>query len=285
MLLRKFAAMSELTFTLIEESARAVFKLSRDEYALCNYIQVWSAYPKNKRSGWCDRTKSQMASFVGISGRGLMKMLDRLESAGLIERLSQTLFAHRVTVKWFEVVTLAKNTRKGEQSSSFAEVEKENKVPLLGEQSSPFAPEKENKVPPHKENKKELKESGNPKTSFTLKQPVETADEAEEKIMAWVETEFGRNCVRGWYDNAYRKCTVRDVKNMIQTFCKVYLTIGDEGKRQRMERDPLSFFKLTFKGFLKGQYQYENNPADKRPAQNNNGNDAFWQPPSIPYSN
>jgi len=144
--------MADLKFTTIEESARAHFDISRDEYALCNYIQTWSAWPGNRKPGYCDRTKGQMADFIGISSRGIMKMLDRMESAGLVERMSENTFFHRSTQRWFDVVVMAKEVRRGEQSSSLGE----NKVPLRGEQSSSLG---ENKVPPHKElNNKENKE-------------------------------------------------------------------------------------------------------------------------------
>lgn len=78
-------------------------------------------------------------------------MLDRLERIGLVERMSEKRFLHRITTRWFDTVTLAKAERKGEQSSPI----KENKVSPKGEQSSP---EKENKVPPHKDIYKESKD-------------------------------------------------------------------------------------------------------------------------------
>ena len=159
--------MADLTFTTIEEAARKELGISRDEYALCNYVQTWSAHPKNRQPGYCDRTRQQMADFVGITERGLLKMLDRLESLGLIERYSTTKFLHRITQHWFDTVELAKSRRKGEQSSPFIEPEKVNKVhpetgtkfTLEGEQSSPL---KVNKVHPHKEvNNDSNKESHN----------------------------------------------------------------------------------------------------------------------------
>ncbi len=139
--------MADLTFTTIEEPARAALEITRDDYALCNYIQTWSSHPGNKQPGYCDRTRQQMADFIGVTTRGIMKMLDRLERVGLVERLSEKRFLHRITMRWFDTVSLAKAERKGEQSS----------------------PLKENKVPPHKdiykESKdfnKEAKKAGNP---------------------------------------------------------------------------------------------------------------------------
>lgn len=151
-----FIPMADLTFTTIEEAARKELGISRDEYALCNYVQTWSAHPKNRQPGYCDRTRQQMAEFVGITERGLLKMLDKMESLGLVERYSPTKFLHRITQHWFETVELAKSRRKGEQSSPFGDGGKVNKVhpetgtkfTLEGEESSPLDV---NKVHPHKE--------------------------------------------------------------------------------------------------------------------------------------
>jgi hypothetical protein len=93
------------------------------------------------------------------------------------------------------------------------------------------------------------------------KQKIETVDDAEAEILSWVLTETGKESVRNWYSNAARACTMQDVKDMIQDFCRVYSTIGDEGKRQRFIKEPLQFFKFTFKGFLKRQPGFERKPG------------------------
>jgi len=127
--------MADLTFTTIEESARHSLNISRDEYAACNYIQTWAAFPSNNTPGVCNRTRGQMAAFIGISERGLQKMLSRLEGLDLIKRTSQSQFLYRITEKWFDVVVSAKAERTGEQSSR----------------------QGVNKVHPHKELNKEVK--------------------------------------------------------------------------------------------------------------------------------
>ncbi len=141
--------MADLTFTTIEESARHFLNISRDEYAACNYVQTWAAYPSSKTPGFCNRTRGQMAAFIGISERGMQKMLSRLEGMDLIKRASQSQFLYRITEKWFEVVVAAKDQRTGEQSSR----QGVNKVPAWGEQSSRQGG---NKVPTHKELNKEV---------------------------------------------------------------------------------------------------------------------------------
>jgi len=90
---------------------------------------------------------------------------------------------------------------------------------------------------------------------FVMPTRVDTVDEAEEIIMKWASAD-GRESVRKWYADAARNCTANDVKEMVAKFAGVYLTIGDEGKRQRMAQDPLQFFKYTFKTFLKNEKQY-----------------------------
>lgn len=250
--------MADLTFTTIEEPARAALEISRDEYATCNYIQTWSTHPGNRQPGWCDRTRQQMADFIGISPRGMMKMLDRLEGMDLIRRYSETLFLHQITEKWFETVTLAKAQRKGEQSSSFdtapkgaqSSPQKGHKVPTKGAQSTL---QKGHKVPTHNNIHKENNESA--QIPFKSKK-IETADDAERIILEWAENE-GRESVRNWFSNAGRKCTVGSVQAMVQDFVHTYLTIGDSGKRARMENDPLEFFKFSFKVFLKRQRSFE----------------------------
>ena len=289
--------MSDLTFTTIEESARHSLNISRDEYAACNYIQTWASFPSNSTPGFCNRTRGQIASFVGISERGAQKMLSRLEGMDLIKRASQSQFLYRITEKWFNTVVAAKQERVGEQSSR----QGVNKVPGRGEQSSRQGV---NKVHPHKElNNEVIRREGNmpaqaenfnnleeeknergkvaspaesaaptpthmitdirpesPHTRvvspFVMPARVDTVDEAEEIIMAWA-TADGRESVRKWYADAARNCTANDVKEMVGKFAGVYLTIGDEGKRQRMAQDPLQFFKYTFKVFLQKQKQFD----------------------------
>ena len=117
---------------------------------------------------------------------------------------------------------------------------------------------------------------------FTLPKRVETSDEAEEIIMKWAEGD-GRETVRNWYSNAARKCTISDVKNMVQAFVHAYLTIGDAGKRERMERDPLQCFKYTFKVFLKGQPAFERKQEQKAQVNGNgSGNPVKYEKPVIP---
>jgi hypothetical protein len=103
---------------------------------------------------------------------------------------------------------------------------------------------------------------------FAMPRRVETVDEAEEIIMEWAKGD-GRESVRKWYADAARQCTAVDVTAMVAKFAGVYLTIGDEGKRQRMAQDPLQFFKYTFKSFLKTEKSFSAKVMPGASAQSN----------------
>lgn len=168
--------LSDLNFTPIYERARAHFSITRDEYALCNYVQTWSAHPDNKMPGWCDRTREQMAKWMGITERGVRKMIDRLVSDGLLDRAEGSKHL-RVTRNWFQVVNQAKaeqsSVRDAEQSSG----QKRNKVPEKAEQSSG---KKRNKVPTHNNTNSKYSNS-NSKISPAQKEPNEISELKEEK--------------------------------------------------------------------------------------------------------
>jgi hypothetical protein len=156
--------MSDLSFTHIHERVRMHLGLSRDEYALCSYVQTWQGHPKNTQPGWCDRSLGQIAAWLGVTIRGLRKMSDRMVECGLLERGAAGRL--RITAYWFSLVSLAKkeeqssfsdekeeqssfsDDEKRELSSSF-ENEKGNKVPHKRELSSSFDAKKRNLVPTH----------------------------------------------------------------------------------------------------------------------------------------
>jgi hypothetical protein len=163
-----FAHMGELTFTNVEESARKSLGITRDEYALCNYVQTWAVLPGNRTPGFCNRTRQQMAAFIGITERGILKMLGRMENEGLIERGGGFIF--RITEKWFSAVVVAKTEREQSSPSNV------NKVHPKREQSSPS---NVNKVHPHIQNKEtEVNriQRQNAKNEFS----PDTADDAPE---------------------------------------------------------------------------------------------------------
>lgn len=96
--------------TSIDEQARRDFDISRDDYALCAYVQFRIADPRAKNAGWCCDPKEEIADWVGISRPGLYKMIDRLSRLNLLEIDAATGFL-RVTVEWIEVIGDGKNKR------------------------------------------------------------------------------------------------------------------------------------------------------------------------------
>jgi len=132
-------------FTSISETARLVLQITRDEYALCQYIQYRSADPRQKERGRCCDKKEDIAAFIGITRRGLHKMICRLESEFLVF-VGSNGGSLSVTAKWIDTEN---EQREREQSSDSIE----NKVHTTWEQSSHDMGTKftrhGNKVPAH----------------------------------------------------------------------------------------------------------------------------------------
>lgn len=128
---------------------------------------------------------------------------------------------------------------------------------------------------------KNPKEPGGEGRAFVPPQRGETIDDLEAPILEWAFGD-GRESVRKWYADANRKCTEKDVRAMISKFCGVYATVGDEGKRERMLRKPLEFFKLSFKKFLKDQISFEAKEAVKTQQANGQNQEAVYSDPQIP---
>lgn len=127
-----------LNFTYIHEQVRAAFGISGDEYRLLNYIQTWAGY-NEKAPGWCDRTQAEISHFVGITDRGLRKMLARLDSKNLIQKNGKT-GQFSITERWSLSVKDAELSSGQEEQSSASVGTKfrldRNKVPHLEELSS-----------------------------------------------------------------------------------------------------------------------------------------------------
>jgi len=136
--------------TTIHEYARLALGITRDEYALCSYVQYRCADSRSKQRGYCSDAKKDVAEFVGITKRGLLKMIERLEGLGLIERSAFGYLG--VTPYWIDTDSeYKKNNKKGEQSS----LKTVNKVHSKGEQSSLKTV---NKVHSHNKVKEDIKE-------------------------------------------------------------------------------------------------------------------------------
>lgn len=112
--------------TTIDHEARRKLDISCGEYAAVDSIFKLSRNPNNAFGGWCGAFNETLSSMLGMTNRGLIKLLKRLTEKGLIEKHA-TRSWYRTTQLWYDTIIV----RTGEQSS--LEV---NKVPKLGEQSS-----------------------------------------------------------------------------------------------------------------------------------------------------
>lgn len=86
--------------TMISEVARQRLGITRDEYALCSYLQYRASDPRQKITGWCCDNKEEIAEFVGVTRPGLYKMVQRMAGLELLE--SGFSGAMRATAKWID---------------------------------------------------------------------------------------------------------------------------------------------------------------------------------------
>lgn len=86
--------------TNILEDCRKLLGITRDEYALCDYVRYRCADPRQKKDGWCKDAKDEIADFVGITRPGLYKMIARMKDQDLLEISPDG--SLRVTEKWID---------------------------------------------------------------------------------------------------------------------------------------------------------------------------------------
>ena len=87
--------------TYINEVARKRLDITRDEYALCSYIQYRQADDRGKVLGWCSDPKEMLADFVGVTRPGLYKMVRRMCEKNLLF-FDQEKSVLRVTSHWID---------------------------------------------------------------------------------------------------------------------------------------------------------------------------------------
>lgn len=96
--------------TTINEVARLALDITRDEYALCAYVQYRQA-DRRVKAGWCADPKHELADFVGITRPGLYKMIDRLCGKDLLHIDAGS--GHlQVTGKWIDTENDKKSVNK-----------------------------------------------------------------------------------------------------------------------------------------------------------------------------
>lgn len=106
--------------TNINESARSVLGITRDEYALCQYFHYRAGDPRGKKDGWCSDPKDEVAEFIGITRPGLYKMIARLAEQRLLETDPETGFV-RVTGKWIDTESECKQSLHGGVNKVYTE--------------------------------------------------------------------------------------------------------------------------------------------------------------------
>lgn len=263
--------------TTINERVRAFLGITRDEYAFCAYVQFRSADPRGRKDGWCDDKKDELAQFVGITRPGLYKMIDRLCAENLLEVDAVSGFI-RATAKWLDADGECKQSLQSGVNKVYKECKQSlqsgvNKVTHIYKVEEDIKKEESESARAAKSElqsvEAERKNTPIIAAAPPKKESAPTVDELEAPIWQWANSEQGKPNIYKWYEDAGRTCTRQDVQTLISTFCATYSTIGDAGKRLQFMSDPLGYFKLRFKVFLKDQPRFERpGPGSYHPAEN-----------------
>lgn len=253
--------------TNINERAKSVLGISRDEYALCQYVQYRSADPRSKAKGYCTDTKDEIAEFIGVTRPGLYKMVDKMVREGLIER---DVFGYLcITGKWIDTESECKQSlqkgvnkvyseRKQSLQHSVNKVDTHNKVKkdikkedIEGEREAQ-AP---NSHPQPFENFEQLEAEKKEKNTPQNSAPPPLKKEPRDLLLDWSNEQLPT--IQAWYERAYRKFSQQDLESRVDDFLAVYGTHENYGIRVQVEQDPLKFFKGRFQLFLKNQDKFE----------------------------
>lgn len=101
----------KIRYTTINHEAREKLGLTMVEYAVADYIYNLSNNPKSKIPGWCYASKESLGKTLGITKRGINKIIAKLVSKGLVEtkkeKLNKSLGNHlRITIDWYNTVII-----------------------------------------------------------------------------------------------------------------------------------------------------------------------------------
>lgn len=94
-----------IIYSTVFHAARKALDISFNEYHLADYIFKWQSNPGAPRLGWCSKSREEMAEHVGISARGIQKMLDRLEGMNIVS-IDPVTREVKATRKWFDAVVV-----------------------------------------------------------------------------------------------------------------------------------------------------------------------------------
>ncbi|MGL6009673.1 MAG: conserved phage C-terminal domain-containing protein [Culicoidibacterales bacterium] len=100
-----------------------MLNITDSEYCLIDTVMKLANNQGSKHPGWCYASKQELAEDRGVSRQGLIKMINRLEGLGLIERGVNNFIRH--TQKWYDLAVLDKEKIISE-SQSVNKVDSEN---------------------------------------------------------------------------------------------------------------------------------------------------------------
>lgn len=92
----------KLVFTNIQHGFRRHYKMSNNEYILCDMINVLSTSAQSSVSGWCYMSKQNIALNMDLTKRAVLDMIEKMILNGFIEKHPETKNL-RTTAKWQEV--------------------------------------------------------------------------------------------------------------------------------------------------------------------------------------
>lgn len=110
-------------YTTILHPVRKQLNLTEAEYCFVDTVMKLANNQGSKHPGWCYASKQELADDRGVSRQGLIKMINRLEGLGLIERGVNNFIRH--SQKWYDAVVLDKEKIISE-SQSVNKVDSEN---------------------------------------------------------------------------------------------------------------------------------------------------------------
>jgi hypothetical protein len=241
----------------------------------------------NKRNGTCFPSIERLMKLTGMGRDAVYNALNVLKSEGLLT-VTQTIdkekktFGRRlfkVSTRFISIFIAAEDAEPlpenpytafpytadpdtaNQEAYLINELEQLNKVELInegerGENAHAFSVE----LQPLEDERKNTPHIAPPPPK---KESAPTVDDLEAPILEWAHSEQGKPNIYKWYSDVGRTCTRNDVESLITTFCATYSTIGDAGKRLQFMADPLGYFKLRFKVFLKDQPRFERPQAQR----------------------
>ena len=106
--------MEQVKYTIINHNARVELGLTPPEYCVADLIYNTSNIPGG--DGWCSFSKIWMAEQLGVTKRGINKVINKLIEKGLVEKkdgkVNRSVGSHlRITIDWYQVVYMKVGTK------------------------------------------------------------------------------------------------------------------------------------------------------------------------------